>query len=341
MTTSTPAGSGEERSGIEVRARTVDEAVARGLVRLGGLSRSEVNIVVVNPGKSGLLGFGAEEAVVRLIPLLPGEQPATETESAAGPLPIPAPAPAPVDTQPALRPAPAPGTSPEPLPLSPEPPPPPAWDEWRAEDIDMGRPPEPALRPARPASQPRSAERYAAEGPPPGTPATVPTEADAAAASEVVRSLLGYLGYDNVTLDVQDTLLPVQISDDPALVINIRGAGTERLLAHADRSLFALQFVARLILNRRSESWTNLLLDVNGDRAQRLKEIYHMAEQSAQLVEREGRPVSLPPMSPYERRVVHLVLKDHGSIATQSIGTGPNRKVTVRRRDQMLPDMKA
>jgi spoIIIJ-associated protein len=182
-------------------------------------------------------------------------------------------------------------------------------------------------------------EHYAADGPPPGVPAAVPTEADAAAASEVVRILLGYLGYDNVTLDVQDSLLPVQMTDDPALVINIRGSGTDRLLAHADRSLFALQFVARLILNRRSEGWTNLLLDVNGDRAQRLKEIYHMAEQSAQLVEREGRPVSLPPMSPYERRVVHLVLKDHGTIATQSIGAGPNRKVTVRRKDQLLPDM--
>ena len=47
-----------------------------------------------------------------------------------------------------------------------------------------------------------------------------------------MRSLLGYLGYDNVTLDVQDTLLPVQITDDPALVINIRGAGTERLLIY-------------------------------------------------------------------------------------------------------------
>jgi spoIIIJ-associated protein len=64
-----------------------------------------------------------------------------------------------------------------------------------------------------------------------------------------------------------------------------------------------------------------------------------MAKQSATLVEREGRPVSLPPMSAYERRVVHIVLKDHPVVATQSIGTGEVRKVTVRRLDQMLPEL--
>jgi spoIIIJ-associated protein len=79
-----------------------------------------------------------------------------------------------------------------------------------------------------------------------------------------------------------------------------------------------------------------LLLDVTGDRARRGKELFQLAEQSAELVEREGRPVSLPPMTPYERRVVHLALRNHETVATQSIGTGDSRKVTVRLKGQML-----
>ena len=64
-----------------------------------------------------------------------------------------------------------------------------------------------------------------------------------------------------------------------------------------------------------------------------------MAEQSTRLVERENRPINLPPMTPYERRVVHLALKPFEDITTQSIGIGFGRKVTVRRKDQLLPTL--
>ncbi|MBK6770462.1 MAG: Jag N-terminal domain-containing protein [Ardenticatenales bacterium] len=68
---SKPSSSGA-RGAVEVAARTVDEAIARGLVRLGGLSRAEVQIDVLREGRAGLLGFGAEDALVRLTPVAPG-----------------------------------------------------------------------------------------------------------------------------------------------------------------------------------------------------------------------------------------------------------------------------
>lgn len=281
---------------IEVSARTVDEAVARGLVRLGGLSRAEVRIEVLNPGKGGVLGFGAEEALVRLTTLLPGEKPddaglvpSTEVLSTEPPLP------------PAAETAP-PGVT----------------------VVEPGAPSEPALRePDRPE---------------PPVPAAPPGEI-AAVAVEVVRDLLRLLGFEPIQITVAETLLPVPVEDEHSLVLSIQGPGTQSLMAHEASALDALQFVARLILNRRSHDWANLLLDVDGDRARRAKELYQLAEQSAALVMREGRPVSLPPMSPYERRVVHLALHDHPTVATQSIGAGPSRKVTVRRKDQLLPEL--
>jgi spoIIIJ-associated protein len=147
------------------------------------------------------------------------------------------------------------------------------------------------------------------------------------------------MGFAEAVVERSDALLPSDVDDSPSLVLCLRGQGTERLLAHDGEALNALQFLVRLIVSRRLDSWVSVLLDVGGGRARRAKELLQMAQQAAQLVDREGRPVALPPMTAYDRRVVHLVLKDHPTVITQSIGTGEYRKVTVRRRDQLLPEV--
>lgn len=350
MTSPNPADSGGKEPGIEVRARTVDEAVARGLVRLGGLSRSEVTIEVIKEGRGGVLGFGAEEAVVRIVPGAasgaakataepappPAERPAARVER-----PKPAEVSGPPSTGTTARAAPERVAPLAPRATPPErPAPPPARSGVPAA-------PEPAAVPASQAAEPRSAPKAPrpapepAPGAPPimGAPEIVATPDVIAAATDVVTRLVGLMGYDDISVEARSSLLPVTVDEENALVLVIRGQSVDRLLAHNARSLYALQFLARLMLSRRVQGWTNLLLDVNDDRARRIREIFQMAEQSASLVEREGKPVSLPPMTPYERRVVHLALRDHTSIATQSIGAGPSRKVTVRRKDQLLPNL--
>jgi spoIIIJ-associated protein len=280
-------GDGAEKT-VEVRARTVDEAVARGLVRLGGLSRSEVEIEVISEGRSGLLGFGSEEAVVRLRVLAPGAAAPTRAEP-----------PAAVDQEqkkaaPARR-----------------------QRKAAAVEPSTGEPAGPALAQAQPAS--------------------VAPDSDAIRmAEDVTRLYLGFLGYDDVTFEQGAPLVPVDVEEEHSLVLNLRGAETSRLLVRDGRPLLALQFLVRLAVNRQSGQWVNLLLDVDGDRARRVKELFALAEQSAELVDRDGRPVSLPPMTAYERRIVHLALRDHPSVTTQSIGRGETRKVTVRLKGQEL-----
>lgn len=311
MATPSNSEAGASERGVEVRARSVDEAVARGLVRLGGLSRSEVRIEVINAGKSGLLGFGAEEAVVRIVPLAPGERPETVTREPAAPPPA----------------------RPEPAPPEAAPPPPPAAGPAKPPEPPAPSAPSVGITDAAPAPAPQPA-------PSPASPPAALGMAEALpVAREIVDGLLARMGYAGLTLEARGSLLPVAVEGEDTLVLDIRGPGVDRLLAADARALLALQFIARLMLNQRTQAWDNLLLDVNGDRARRLKEIYHMAEQSAALVERDGRPVSLPPMSAYERRVVHLALREHDRIATQSIGSGSHRKVTVRRKDDLLPEL--
>jgi spoIIIJ-associated protein len=292
---------------LEVRARTVDEAVARGLVRLGGLSRNEVDIDVLSEGRPGLLGFGAEEALVRLTVLRPGERPADR----------PSPAPA-EPAAPAERPAEPPAEAPAAPPVR------------AREEAVPEAPAEPRAESTAPAAT-MPAARAAAAG---------PADLDAAltVAAEVTLAMLGLLGLEQATVERSDALLPSDVEDAQSLVLGIHGPGTDRLLANDSEGLNALQFLVRLVVSRRLEGWVSVLLDVEGDRARRVQELLALADQSATLVAREGRPVALPPMSAYERRVVHLALRDHPEVATQSIGSGDYRKVTVRRRDQLLPE---
>ncbi len=309
---------GDERRSVEVNAPTVDEAVARGLVRLGGLGRDEVKIEVLSEGRSGLLGFGAEEARVRLSTLLPGE-------TASGP-----PAPSTGKGRPAETEAKQQRERPQRQESQ--------RQETQRQETRRQEPrrEEPQARP-KPEREPeprREAPAAKDEGKRPAA------SGDALrTASEVVETLLAKMGFEESGTERKSSLLPVDIEGEDSLVLSIHGPGTERLTHKDGRGLQALQFVSRLVLSRKMGQWQNLLLDVDDDRARRIKEIYMMAEQSAELVEREGRPVSLPPMTAYERRVVHLALREHDSIATQSIGRGPGRKVTVRRKDDLLPDL--
>jgi len=293
----------DDRRVIEVQAPTVDEAIVRGLVRLGGLKRSEVNIEVVREGKAGLLGLGSEEAIVRLSTLQVGEGAAgSDSEVVPGA----------AKAQAAAEPAPKRRVSRKTAPEA-----------------------EGAAPQGSPASLPVAPVATNAEG-----LAVLPAEEVVDAAKRIVGRILADMGCDDgLEMEAKPSLLPVPIDGEESLVLSIHGPFVDRLTARGGRGLAALQFVARLLVSRELGRWVNLLLDIDGDRARRIKEIYLMAEQSARLVEREGRPVSLPPMTPYERRVVHLALKQFEEITTQSIGLGFGRKVTVRRKDQLLPTL--
>jgi spoIIIJ-associated protein len=381
------AGNPAERAGgsanepVEVRARTVDEAIARGLVRMGGLSRAEVDIEVVSEGKAGLLGFGAEEAVVRLRPKGTSTTTATEPGSAAGSTAGTAPR---GDTSDGPSEAPrmgrrlrrgrrtrggrtdidrSGGTSSGVPPTADDP-----ARRDRDDAVESGarrpereggartkgvRTPPSATRAAASEERVRpdmGAESPAATGEPTGAdaqpkrrtgPVQLLGEGDdpLTMARNSTARILSLLGFEGATLETQGSLLPDDLDDEESVVLCIRGDATERLLVDEARPLRALQFLTRMIISRKTDEWNNLIIDVQDDRRRQVKELIALARQSADLVETDGRPVSLPPMGAYERRVVHMALRDHPMIATQSIGRGDRRKVTVRRRDQLLPDL--
>ncbi|HLO35374.1 MAG TPA: R3H domain-containing nucleic acid-binding protein, partial [Candidatus Deferrimicrobium sp.] len=93
--------------------------------------------------------------------------------------------------------------------------------------------------------------------------------------------------------------------------------------------LSALQHLVNLMLSRRMGEWTRVLVDVEDYRGRRERQLRDLATRAAARVEETGKMIQLEPMPALERRWIHLALRDHPQVATQSIGEEPNRRIVV------------
>ena len=119
-----------------------------------------------------------------------------------------------------------------------------------------------------------------------------------------------------------------QADDGPT--IQVRGDDVALLLGHNAELLDALEYLGNRILARRSGDETRLVFDSSGYRARREKELKLMAEKAAEKVKNSRIPFSFDPMTPNERRIIHLTLAEDDSVTTESQGNGENRKVIIR-----------
>jgi spoIIIJ-associated protein len=117
---------------------------------------------------------------------------------------------------------------------------------------------------------------------------------------------------------------------EDGLRIQVRGEDVALLLGHNAELLDALEYLANRVLARRSGEEAKVVFDSSGYRARREKELRLMAEKAAEKVRLSRIPFSFDPMTPNERRIIHLTLADDSSVTTESQGNGENRKVTIR-----------
>ena len=95
-------------------------------------------------------------------------------------------------------------------------------------------------------------------------------------------------------------------------------------------NLQALQHLSRLIVRKHVPEKIRFTLDINGYRKQKNQSVVEQAHQAAQEALSLGRGVIMPPMSTYERRLVHLELSKNSAVSTESIGEGESRKIVVK-----------
>ncbi len=128
-------------------------------------------------------------------------------------------------------------------------------------------------------------------------------------------------------LEAMDLDLSVQITSDDGL--NLTGNDGAALVSGRGEGLKALDYVLNLMARNDGPS-PRIRLDCNGFRHQRERALERLALSAAKEVMRTRRTVYLDPMSSWERRVVHLALRESTNVETHSIGVEPYRKVAIR-----------
>ena len=113
------------------------------------------------------------------------------------------------------------------------------------------------------------------------------------------------------------------------VLVDIHGEDLGVLIGRRAEILNAMQYIVNLIVSKQVAHWVQVVVDVEGYRLRRERQLRQMANRMADQAIKTGRRQVLEPMPASERRVVHLELRDHPRVATQSIGEEPARKVTI------------
>ena len=117
--------------------------------------------------------------------------------------------------------------------------------------------------------------------------------------------------------------------DSDALRINMEGEKMGILIGRRGETLDALQYLASIVVNKDREEYLRVSLDTENYRQNRTAVLEKLANKIADKVVRNGRSMTLEPMNPFERRVIHSALQNHDLVTTSSVGEEPERKVVV------------
>jgi spoIIIJ-associated protein len=124
-------------------------------------------------------------------------------------------------------------------------------------------------------------------------------------------------------------LEPEEKGGERTIFIEITGEDLSILIGRKSEILNALQYLSSLIVCRELGKWVPLMIDIQGYRSRRESQLRRIADRMADQAVLTGKKQVLEPMPAGERRIIHLQLKDHPTVITESIGEEPNRKVTI------------
>jgi spoIIIJ-associated protein len=113
------------------------------------------------------------------------------------------------------------------------------------------------------------------------------------------------------------------------ILVDIQGNDLGILIGRRAEILNAMQYITNLIISKQVQRWVQVTLDVQGYRLRHERQLRSMAQRMANQAVQTGRRQVLEPMPASDRRIIHLELRDHPDVTTQSIGEEPARKVTI------------
>lgn len=121
--------------------------------------------------------------------------------------------------------------------------------------------------------------------------------------------------------------------DDPKgripIQVDVRGDDLNILIGKRSETLNSLQYITNLIVCKELERSVSVVIDVEGYRLRRTSQLRQLARRMADQAVKTGRRQTLEPMPANERRIIHIELRDHEDVTTESVGEDPHRKVTI------------
>jgi len=140
-------------------------------------------------------------------------------------------------------------------------------------------------------------------------------------AAEMVNEIVGRMG-----LQVE---IKIREDSEDEVVLDIAGGDAGRVIGKKGQTLDALQFIINKIVNRFPEGRRHILLDSGDYRQRREDGLVSMAKREAKRAVTQSRIITLEPMSPRDRRVIHLSLAKFPGVSTRSDGQGSERRVRI------------
>lgn len=131
-----------------------------------------------------------------------------------------------------------------------------------------------------------------------------------------------------VNLITTDAEIMVQ-SENKKIQYHVKGGNTAVLIGKKGQTLEAIQYIVEKIVNKRSPEKIRVHIDIEGYLENRRINLERLSTRLAEKSKRIGKPVTLGQLNSYDRRVVHLVLKNDSGVRTQSIGDGFYRKLVI------------
>ncbi|TAH71507.1 MAG: protein jag [Anaerolineaceae bacterium] len=130
-------------------------------------------------------------------------------------------------------------------------------------------------------------------------------------------------------MDIKTEIDMVYNEENEMLEINLVGEDMGVLIGKRGQTLDSLQYLVSLVINKNTENYIKVKLDTENYRARRKETLENLAKNIAYKVKRNRRSVTLEPMNPYERRIIHSALQNDKFVETYSEGEEPYRKVVI------------
>ena len=140
-------------------------------------------------------------------------------------------------------------------------------------------------------------------------------------AKEIIEKILMLMEVEAKVKDYKES--------ENKVYVELESSSSGLIIGKKGKTLEALQFMVNLLVNKMTNSEKKIILDIESYRAKREKALRKLSKEIALKVARTGKPWTLEPMNPFERRLIHLTLQNDSKVTTKSEGQGIYRKIKI------------